>query len=88
MTQKKTYKIEVCKGPICSGKGSQLLRSAFVDQVQTHQLSKKVRVDGGGCWGMCKQSPNVCVISKNGPTFYHQVTLPQVPLIFKYHVLK
>ncbi len=54
------FDVFVCRGRMCSSKGSDLLYVAL-GRVQEERPEARLRLRRGGCYGLCDLSPNVVV---------------------------
>lgn len=55
------FLVSVCRTDTCTERGSDDLYFEFLKQVEAHGLSDSVKVQRGGCYGLCKIGPNVII---------------------------
>lgn len=67
--------LRVCIGSSCSSLGSEALKDALSQSIEAKELSKKCRVKGVGCNGLCAKAPLIahCNRATKQSTLYEEV---------------
>ncbi|MBU1215917.1 SLBB domain-containing protein [bacterium] len=67
--------LRVCIGSSCNSLGSEALKEALAEEIQTQGLAEKCRVKGVGCNGLCAQAPLIshCNRATKQSTLYEEV---------------
>ena len=76
----------ICGGTGCTSSGSKKLQSAFAEQLAANGLADEVKIVQTGCFGLCALGPVVVVYPEG--VFYSHVTVEDVEVIVKEHLLK
>ncbi len=53
--------VSVCKTSECKARGSDALAAQITARVREAGIGDRVKVQRGGCWGLCNLGPNVIV---------------------------
>ncbi|HOA75556.1 MAG TPA: (2Fe-2S) ferredoxin domain-containing protein [Phycisphaerae bacterium] len=69
----------------CAARGGEAVREALKAAVKTHNLARRVRINGAGCLDQCEHGP-VIVVYPEG-VWYGFVTPQDVPEIVESHLL-
>lgn len=78
------YEVMICGTTSCHSNKSELIKQAFIKEVNKLGLQNKVRVNDTGCFGICAKGP-IAVIYPKG-TFYGELTDEKVQLITTQHL--
>lgn len=78
--------ILVCGGTGCCSNKSLEILEAFQNKIDQLGLTKEVKVDKTGCFGLCALGP-ICVIYPEG-AFYSELEISHVDEIVEEHILK
>jgi NADH-quinone oxidoreductase subunit F len=76
----------VCAGTGCVAAGSFEIKKALVKEIAKRKLQNEVAVISTGCNGFCERGP-IVVVHPEG-IFYQRLTIEDVPLLVKEHLLK
>lgn len=79
------HHILVCGGTGCTSNKSMSIIDALNKQIAEKHLENKARVVMTGCFGLCSKGP-IMVIYPEG-TFYHSITVNDVPEIIDTHII-
>ncbi len=79
------HHILVCGGTGCTSSKSMNIIKAINDQIAEKHLENKLRVVMTGCFGLCAKGPIVVVYPEG--TFYHSITVEDVPEIIDSHII-
>lgn len=78
--------ILICGGTGCVSSGSSDVFEQFQSQLEANELTNEVQIVKTGCFGFCEQGPIVKIYPDN--VFYVKVTVDDVDLIIKEHIVK
>ncbi len=79
------HHILVCGGTGCTSSKSMNIIKAIEGQIAEKHLENKLRVVMTGCFGLCAKGPIVVVYPEG--TFYHSITVEDVPEIIDSHII-
>lgn len=79
------YRVHVCLGPNCSGRGSNSLLQYLERAVATAGLTSKVEIIVATCRDRCDWGPSINVYP--GPIFYNRITEAAIDEIVREHFL-
>ncbi|MBN2620791.1 (2Fe-2S) ferredoxin domain-containing protein, partial [candidate division WOR-3 bacterium] len=85
MKQYRTH-VLVCAGTGCVAAGSYEIMKALEKEIVKHKLHNEVSVISTGCNGFCERGP-IVVVQPEG-IFYQKLTVADIPLLVKEHLLK
>lgn len=66
------YRVHICQGPNCTGRGSRSLVSQLHEELQRLDIADEIEILETSCRNRCETGPSVNVYP--GPTFYRGVT--------------
>ena len=78
------YRVHLCFGPNCSGRGSRALLAVLEQAVQHAGLSHRVEILATTCRNRCDYGPSLNVYP--GPVFYNQVDADAIREIVERHL--
>ena len=55
------FLVSVCRSDTCTPRGSDELYAELIKQVKAAGLEDEIKLQRGGCYGLCKQGPN-CIV--------------------------
>ncbi len=76
----------ICGGTGCTSSHSDEIRGALENEIAAKGLAEEIKVVQTGCFGLCALGP-IMIVYPEG-TFYHSVTVEDVPEIVEEHLLK
>ena len=76
----------ICGGTGCSSSKSEQIMASMEKEIEAKGLADEVKVVKTGCFGLCALGP-IMIVYPEG-TFYHSVTVEDVPEIVEEHFLK
>ncbi len=76
----------ICGGTGCTSSGSVKIQAAFNEHLKATGLDEEVKLVQTGCFGLCALGPVVVVYPEG--VFYSNVTVEDVEVIVKEHLLK
>jgi NADP-reducing hydrogenase subunit HndC len=80
-----TYRVHLCLGPNCAGRGSHALLLALETAIAREGLRDEIEVLATGCRNRCDYGPSLNVYP--GPFFYNEVTPEAIDDIVREHLV-
>lgn len=78
------YRVHICQGPNCSGRGSRALFAHLEQELLRLGIEDQVEVLATSCRNRCEIGPSVNIYP--GPTFYRGVTREVLSRIADWHL--
>lgn len=82
--ERPAYRVHLCLGPNCAGRGSHALLLALETAIAREGLRDQIEVLATGCRNRCDYGPSLNVYP--GPFFYNEVTPEAIDDIVREHL--
>ena len=63
---KPRFRVSICKGVDCRSNGADAVLAAAKDELARNDPQGMCRLERGGCYGLCREGPNVVIRPDNG----------------------